>query len=290
MRVSVAPPQPLSAATTLGAVRLVAADAVGLAAFYQRALGLRMLGRDGDAIALGVDPDAPLVELVDRPEAPPAPRPSTGLFHLALLVPDRPALARTVRRLIDRGGGLTGASDHLVSEALYLRDPEGNGIEVYRDRPREQWAHGPDGVRMDTLALDVAGLLAEVASGVESEGVPSGTRLGHVHLQVANLAAAEDFYAGLLGLRVTVRSYGGALFLSAGGYHHHIGVNTWAGEGAPAPPPSARGLDRFEVLVDPSELEAVAERLERAGRPGEREGQALLATDPSGNRVLLRAR
>jgi catechol 2,3-dioxygenase len=283
-------PEALDAGTALGPVRITVADAERLRSFYERALGLRTLDRAGEAIVLGVE-DRALLELVADPGAPPRPPGTTGLFHLAVLVPDRPELARALRRVADSGVRLSGASDHLVSEALYLSDPEGNGIEIYRDRPREEWEHSGGNVVMSTLPLDLRDLLAaspDDPDGAGSNGMPAGTRIGHVHLQVSDLSAAEEFYAGVLGFEVTVRGYPGALFVSAGGYHHHVGLNTWAGEGAPPPPPGARGLRFFEVeLAGNEELARVTQRLQAARAPFEALGEGVLATDPSGNRVAL---
>ncbi len=274
----------------IGTVSLLVSDLASQLEFYERAVGLHTLEHSEDAALLGPEGGPVLVELAERPQAPPRPARSTGLFHFAILVPGRLELARSLTRLVRAGQGLTGASDHLVSEALYLRDPENNGIEIYRDRPRDEWASEAGELRMDTLPLDVDGVLAELeAAPAEADGLPSGTRMGHVHLQVADVAEAANFYEGALGLDVTVRTYPGALFLSHGGYHHHVGVNAWASAGAPAPPPGALGLDRFElVLPDESELDAVAERLRTAGLPAERTPHGLLAADPSGNRVLVR--
>jgi catechol 2,3-dioxygenase len=250
----------------IGRVRLRVADLERVHAYYEDTIGLRTLAAEDGTVSLGAD--VPVIELIGDPDAPPAPRGSTGLFHLALLVPDRPSLARAVRRVVESGERFTGASDHFVSEALYLRDPEGNGIEIYRDRPRSEWAYGPGGeLRMGTVALDVDSVMAELPGG-DDPGMPDGTIMGHVHLHVADLAAAEAFYADRLGLDVTVRSYPGALFLSRDGYHHHIGLNTWQGEGAPPPPPGSRGLEDFELIL-----------------PGAPEG---LVADPSGNRVVVR--
>jgi catechol 2,3-dioxygenase len=247
----------------IGRVRLRVADADRVRSYYEHTIGLRAIGSG----ALGVD-DTPLIELVGDPDAPPAPPGSTGLFHLAVLLPDRGSLARAVQRVLASGERFTGASDHFVSEALYLRDPEGNGIEIYRDRPRSEWEYGAGGeLRMGTVALDVDAVMGELPGG-DDPGMPEGTVIGHVHLHVADLGAAEAFYAGQLGLDVTVRSYPGALFLSHDGYHHHVGLNTWQGEGAPPPPPGSRGLEDFELLL-----------------PSASEGQF---EDPSGNRVLVR--
>ena len=277
--------------TSIGVVRLRVADLDGLAAFYERVIGLDAVGRDEAGLArLGPAGGEPLIELVSAPDAPHAPSFSTGLFHLAILVPDRPELARSLQRLAAAGWRLTGASDHLVSEALYLRDPEGNGIEIYRDRPREEWRRDGGELAMATLPLDLESVLGELDAGERpADGMPAGTTIGHVHLQVADIPPVEGFYSGALGLEVTVRSYPGALFLAAGGYHHHVGLNTWAGVGAASPPAGARGLVRFEiVLPDAAAVEAAAERLARAAEV-ERVDGGVLASDPSGNAVLVRS-
>ena len=241
---------------------------------------------------LGVDGQTAIVELVGRPDAPRRPHGTTGLFHLAILLPSRADLARALRRVADAGWRFTGASDHLVSEALYLNDPEGNGIEIYRDRPREQWRYADGQLQMDTLPLDLDSVLGELsAADTEANGMPAGTRIGHVHLNVAELSAAEDFYGGVLGFEVTVRGYPGALFFATGGYHHQIGVNTWAGEGAAAPPPGALGLRWFEIaLPGAPQLEHAGQRLRAAGFDAQNDGDGLRVADPSGNGILLRRR
>ncbi len=289
-----ADPIPVDAARAemrLGAVRLAVADLDRAQRFYEQALGLRALDEASDAARLGVDDETAVVELEGRPDAPRRPYGTTGLFHLAVLVPSRADLARALRRVTDAGWRFTGASDHLVSEALYLHDPEGNGIEIYRDRPREQWRFVNGELQMDTLPLDLDSVLGELnGADTEASGMPAGTRLGHVHLNVAELSSVEDFYAGVLGFDVTVRSYPGALFFSTGGYHHQIGANTWAGEGAPAPPPGSLGLRRFELaLPGAAELEQVEQRLRAAGSESKRDEDGLLVADPSGNGILLRA-
>jgi len=278
--------------THIGKVRLRVADIDDLTAFYERVVGLRAAAGDGDVVRLGPEGGEPVIELVSAPSAPPAPSFSTGLFHLAILVPDRAELARSLRRLASAGWRLTGASDHLVSEALYLRDPEGNGIEIYRDRPREEWRRDGDELAMATLPLDLESVLGELENGEGPvEGMPAGTTMGHVHLQAAEIPPAEAFYSGALGLDVMVRSYPGALFLAAGGYHHHLGLNTWQSQGAPAPPEGALGLDHYElVLPNAAERDSAADRLAQAGADPQRSDEGVLATDPSGNRVLLTAR
>ena len=278
--------------TSLGPVRLTVADSEGMRDFYRDAIGLSELQPEDGVVRLGAEGDTgeAIVELAADPDAPPRPRGTSGLFHLAILVPRRADLARALQRVAEAGWRLSGASDHLVSEALYLSDPEGNGIELYRDRPREEWPIRDGVLQMDTLPLDLDGVLGELRREDAEAGMPDGTRIGHVHLNVGDLAAAEAFYSGALGFDVTVRGYPGALFVSAGGYHHHLGLNTWAGEGAPAAPQGSRGLRQFEIVLPRGEaLAAEVERLREAGfEPAEDEGGTLV-TDPSGNRVLLTA-
>lgn len=291
----------IEADTSVGPVSLTVRDLDGTREFYERAIGLRAVGVDGppapsttstSRVRLAGADEQPLVELVPDPDAPPRPRGTTGLYHLAILVPDRVELARSLRRAIEAGGRLAGAADHLVSEALYLTDPEGNGIEVYRDRPREEWRRDGDELKMATLPLDLRGLIDEVDPGEPPPGaLPAGTRIGHVHLNVADLGEAERFYSGLLGFDVTARGYPGALFMSAGGYHHHLGVNTWTGEGAPAAPAGAAGLRSFAVeLPDSRAVDRAVERLRAGGVEVDRVGGPATVRDPSGNALLLRPR
>jgi len=270
-------------------VRLTVADLEGARDFYRDAIGLSELeARDG-IVRLGTNERA-LIELAGDQDAPPRPRGTSGLFHLAILVPSRADLARALQRVAEAGRRLSGASDHLVSEALYLSDPEGNGIELYRDRPREEWPIRDGVLQMDTLPLDLDGVLGELRRDDAGAGMPGGTRIGHVHLNVGDLSAAEAFYSGALGFDVMVRGYPGALFVSAGGYHHHVGLNTWAGEGAPPPPPGSRGLRQFEVrLPSPDQLAAEEDRLREAGFEPVRDEDLVRVADPSGNRVVLRA-
>ncbi len=279
--------------TAVGPVELTVADLDPLTAFYERVVGLRTLNRSENVVQLGAaGGGAPLVVLVGRADAPARVRRSSGLFHVALLLPSRVELARALRRIIGAGWALTGASDHLVSEALYLRDPEGNGIEIYRDRPSEQWHRDADGeLEMATLPLDLDSIVAELPAGEDpaaDAGMDAATHVGHVHLEVGDLAAAERFYVGALGFEIMVRRYPGALFVAAGGYHHHLGLNTWASAGGPPATPGARGLGHVTVtLSDAGEIARVAERVAAAGFPVHEQDGSVVTTDPFGIDVRL---
>jgi catechol 2,3-dioxygenase len=280
----------LPSATHIGSVHLTVADLEAQRSFYERALGLRELERDGSTVRLGPDGGPVILELTGDPDAPRRPHGTTGLYHLAVLVPGRADLGQALRRVIESGWRFTGASDHLVSEALYLNDPEGNGIEIYRDRPREEWARSDEGViQMATLPLDLDGVLGEIEAAEPVPALmPAGTHIGHVHLQVANLRDAETFYSGALGFEVMVRTYPGALFVSAGGYHHHIGLNTWESAGGSPPPEGSTGLRSFElVLPTADDANLVADRARATGAQVEtRDGTAILL-DPWQDAVLL---
>ncbi len=280
--------------TRLGPVRLQVADLERSLAYYEEVLGLARLEREPARALLGTAPAAgqearPLVELRERRGARPAPgRGRTGLFHFAILLPDRPTLGSFVRHLGEIGVR-AGAGDHLVSEAFYLQDPDNLGIEVYADRPRSAWRRVGRELKMATDPVDVAGLLA-AAGEATWRGMPPGTVMGHVHLHVGDLAAAAEFYSTGLGLDRTVWDYPGALFLAAGGYHHHLGTNIWAGRGAKAPAPDEAQLLEWTLeLPDPSVLESAAASLERHGHVVERGDATVAVRDPSGTPLLLRA-
>ena len=286
-------PGRIAAGTRMGTVRLTVSDLGRSRAFYEESLGLGARPLADGEIGLGVGDERALVALrEDRSATPRDPR-ATGLFHLAVLLPSRLDLAHALRRLAESRWPLDGASDHLVSEALYLSDPDGNGIEIYRDRPREEWTHGEIGPEMATLPLDLRSLADELetATGPQPEA-PAQTTIGHVHLQVAELREIERFYAELLGFDVTVRGYPGALFVSAGGYHHHLGLNTWHSAGSTAPAQGSLGLRSYEILLpDEDELGRVTARLASAGISAEPDAEpgGHLVRDPSGNTALLRA-
>jgi catechol 2,3-dioxygenase len=283
-------------ATSLGTVSLTVSDAARMRTFYEDVLGLTGQAHDDGRVSLGDAGGHALVTLHEDRDAPPFDPSGNGLFHLALLVPDRPELGRSLLRIASARWPLTGASDHLVSEALYLRDPEGNGIEVYRDRPRADWPTDRHGeLQMATLPLDLDDIVAELGAGEPDLAAPvaDGTRMGHVHLQVADVRAAEGFYSDVLGFEPTVRSYPGALFASAGGYHHHIGLNSWQSRGAAPVPPGGLGLRTFEVVLpDDAALQQVVARIREAGldvaEPDDAPG-SVVVRDPFGIAVTLRA-
>ncbi len=284
-------PAPIAAETTVGTVALTVSDLDRSRAFYERAIGLRATELDDGTLALGAAGARPLIELRGDSSAPRLNRRAPGLYHLAILVPSRLDLAFALARLAQERWPLDGASDHLVSEALYLSDPDGNGIEIYRDRPRADWPRAGDQLRMATLPLDLDNVLSELRAATELQGLaPSGTRIGHVHLQVADVAEAEAFYHGVLGFDVMVRGFPGALFVSAGGYHHHIGLNTWHSDGAGPAEPGSVGLRSFEVMLPSAEaLELALARVRSAGVETEPAGGRTLVRDPFGNRVVLTA-
>ncbi len=272
----------------LGAVHLSVADIARSVRFYGEAIGLRVLSREPGEAALGV-PGRELVVLREEPGAVPA-RGAAGLFHLALLLPERAELARWLAHAAQEQIPLTGLSDHFVSEAIYLDDPDGHGIEVYADRPRERWA-GQVPLRLVTERLDVGDLLATLGDRPPGAygGMPAGTTMGHVHLRVADVAASVAFYEEVLGLAPMAVMGRTAAFLGADGYHHHVGVNTWGGAGVPlAGPGTARLLKATVVLPDAAAREAVLARAAAAGRPGRTTPSEVLVHDPSGIALELR--
>lgn len=235
--------QKLPDATSIKRVDLTVRDLEKETRFYEDVLGLRVLSRAAGAVELGAD--APIVGLHEDATAPQRPRVASGLYHMAIVLPSRAALAGAIRKLGPLRV-LEGASDHHVSEALYLSDPEGNGIEIYADRPRSEWRSEGGSIAMATAAMDVEDVLAESAEPLKE--MPAGTRMGHVHLQVGDVPAAERWYAAL-GFDVTARYGPQASFLSAGGYHHHVAVNSWASRGAPPAKGDELGLRSFTVQV-----------------------------------------
>ena len=275
---------------SLGPVRLEIADLGRSVEYYQQILGLRPLGSTGPRVTMAArHDDTPLVELNERPGATPMPRRGRlGLYHFALLLPKRAELGRFLAHLA-ASGVQPGMSDHLVSEALYLTDPDGLGIEVYADRPRENWRVEGGAIAMATDPLDAKGLIAAGGS-TPWAGAPAGTRVGHVHLYVGDLEQGAAFFHTGLGFDRVVLGFPGALFLSAGGYHHHLGTNTWAAGAPSAKEGDARLLEWTIQLPTPGDVEGAAGSLETAGYEVSREGTDAVATDPWGTRVRITAR
>lgn len=284
----IAPPAfRLPDATRVGGVRLQVSDLRRSIEYYEQVIGLHVRSAADGTAALGPHGgERTLVTLETRSGVTRARRGAFGLYHFAILLPDRASLGRFAAHASALGLHL-GMADHLVSEALYLQDPDGLGIEVYADRPRGAWQRRGRELVMTTDPLDVSGLV-EVGGGEAWAGCPSGTTMGHVHLHVGGLEAAEAFYHRALGLDKTVWSYPGALFLAAGGYHHHLGTNVWA----PGPAPSAdhAQLLEWELLVaSERDVEAVRRSLRDAGYPAEDSEAGVAASDPWGTRLRLRA-
>jgi len=281
-----APGYRLPPSTSVGAVRLLVSDLSRSLDFYERVLGLRTVEHTSDGAALAPENGQPvLITLETRPGIHAAARRGAlGLFHFAILLPDRPSLGRFVAHLTAIGMP-AGMSDHLVSEAIYLSDPDGLGIEVYADRPRTSWRYDDGQLRMTTEPLRVRDLVA-AGGGQPWTGMPAGTRMGHMHLHVGDLGIAEAFFHRALGFDKVVWNYPGALFLSAGGYHHHLGTNTWAPAIAPAAD-QARLLSWDLVLPAEADIAAARASLETSGYPIERDGGGLAVHDPWGTRFRL---
>jgi len=267
----------------IGAVGLKARDLNRLTAFYRDAIGLSVLDRGAKHARLGAG-GVTLLELEHTPDAKPDDPRSAGLFHTAFLQPTRGDLARWLVHAARNRVPLTGASDHAVSEAIYLDDPEGNGIEVYRDRLPEEWRWKGDRIHMTTERLDLDNLAADAGAAAYARA-PDGLRVGHIHLRVGDLDAAQRFYSGTVGLDVTAGRHG-ALFMSSGRYHHHVGTNIWQSAGATPREDDRAGLSWFSVeAADRTGLEAVIARLDGTKVPSDRPGGGVEVRDPWGTRV-----
>jgi catechol 2,3-dioxygenase len=276
----------LPAGLSLGPVRLAVTDLGRSVDFYERAIGLRQLGHDDDVVALGADET--MLELVEESGARPAGK-HAGLYHVALLYPSRIELARAGARLIAGRHRIQGASDHGTHEAFYLADPDGNGLELAADRPREQWTPyvTDDPKSFMPQPMDAAGLLALVDDEPAMPAAGPGLRVGHLHLHVGDIARAAAFYVDTIGFD-EMFNLGSALFVSAGGYHHHLGMNTWKGEGVPAAPPDVVGLRHWTVNVpDGADLSALRGRLAAAGIEHQSTERGLEVLDPWRNRLCI---
>ncbi|WP_018753931.1 VOC family protein [Paenibacillus sanguinis] len=281
-------PLPIHPAAQIGIVRLKVRDLQKSLQFYRETVGFQVLKQYDQTAELTADGKQSLLILDANPEYRVLREMSvSGLYHFAILLPDRVSLGLALRNLIKHQVPV-GQGDHLVSEALYLNDPDGNGIEIYADRPRETWQKDSSGgYIMTTDPVDVDSLLT-ISESAAWNGLPAGTRIGHVHFHVGDLLQAEQFYTRVLGFEVTAHYGKSALFVSAGGYHHHIGLNLWAGAGAPPAPEDAVGIRYFTTtLPDTSALEAVISRLEEANVPYERELSGISLHDPFGIGIKL---
>jgi catechol 2,3-dioxygenase len=273
--------------TYVGSVQLQVADLDRSLDYYVRVLGLRVLEQNGQSAVLGSHGGRVLVRLHATRGIHLAPKQGAfGLYHFAILLPDRAHLGRFIAHLMRAHPGRLGMADHLVSEALYLWDPDGLGIEVYADRPRESWRHENRELVMATDPLDAASVMA-AGGAAPWDGMPDGTTMGHMHLHVGDIERAEAFYHVGLGLEKTVWSYPGALFLAAGGYHHHLGVNTWS-PGPSARADQARLMEWELVLPDAGAAQAAASSLRATAASVEDTGAGWLAADPWGTMVRIR--
>ena len=271
--------------TALGPVTIRVADLQRSLRFYEEILGFRPAPGDNGLAALAAG--GPPVMLLKQVPGARAHRRYSGLYHVAIVVPSRPALGQALRRLAQAEIRI-GQADHLVSEALYLSDPDGNGIEIYRDRPRSEWKWSEGKVQMATDPLDLEGLLQEGDRAPSpSRLFPEGTRIGHVHLQVADVEQAVRFYHDAIGFDLTAQ-WQGAAFLSAGGYHHHLGLNSWASRGAPAAPEGSAGLESFVIRVPDAQTKAgVVDRLRAAGITARTDDRLLRVRDPWNVEVIV---
>jgi catechol 2,3-dioxygenase len=279
--------QRIAGSTRMGPVHLTVGDIERSIEYYRRTLGLAVLDRSNGSAAIGAG-GLPLLVLVEEPGAQPSPH-STGLFHFALLVPERRDLAAWLAYAARERVPLDGLSDHAVSEAIYLHDPDLHGIEIYHDRPRDGW-DGRVGQLLTTLPLDVQALLDELPDPqhAEFDGLPAGTVMGHVHLQVADVPEAVGFHRDVLGFDLMAQLRDQAAFLSAGGYHHHVGANVWNSRGAGPPPPGSASLRMATVILpDAAERDRVAGRVADSGQEPESRPDGVLVRDPSGNALLL---
>jgi len=274
----------LPADLRLGAVHIVVTDLDRSVAFYERSIGLQLRAREGSEAMLGAGGEDVLV-LHEEGDAGRAGR-HAGLYHFALLFPTRQELARAVRRLAEAGTPIQGASDHGISEAIYLPDPDGNGIELAADQPRSNWGNLRDPTTIGPAPLDMAGLMATVEGEELSPLADRDLTVGHLHLHVSDIDDALAFYRDVVGFEVQTL-FEGAAFVSAGGYHHHLGLNTWRGQGIPPQPQGVVGLRHWTVIVDPDALAALRERLGAAGSEIEEQPEGILVRDAFGIATLF---
>ena len=269
----------------VGPVHLIVTDLGRSVEFYERAIGLRLSRREEGVAAMGAGGED-LLFLIEEPSARPAGR-HAGLYHFALLHPSRHELARAAQRLSATRTPISGASDHGISEAIYLPDPDGNGIELAADRGRERWGDLRDPATIGPRPLDMAGLLAMVGGEEPPAEADQGLVVGHLHLHVGDIDEALRFYRDVVGFEVMTQ-FPSAAFIAAGGYHHHLGLNTWRGEGVPPAPEGVVGLRRWTVVLPhAADVQELRSRVQGAALEHEDSGDGLLLSDPWHNRMLV---
>ncbi|MCM3602554.1 VOC family protein [Robertmurraya korlensis] len=273
--------------TFVSQVNLKVANLERSITFYQEVIGLQVLNQTNSTAELTADGKTVLVSVQQPDDVVSKQGRTTGLYHFALLLPTRADLGRLLKHFLQVRYPLQGASDHLVSEAIYLADPDGNGIEVYADRPASGWSWNNGEVEMATVALDAESLLAE-GEGEAWNGMPAGTIMGHIHLHVSELQKTEEFYTKGLGFEVVTRYGGQALFISTGKYHHHVGLNTWNGVGAPPAAENSVGMESYTMVLPSEEKrEQIISQLQGMGVAVTKENGVYITADPSGNRIRL---
>ena len=276
--------------TQMGMVTLKIADLRRSLAFYTEIIGMRVLAQDEQSATLGVA-SRPIIRIEVVPNAQRQPRGTTGLYHAAILLSDRTALAIKIAQIAAAKYPIGGYADHLVSEAFYLDDPDGNGLEIYRDRPRSEWPRVNGAVQMASDPIDLDEFFSLVPEKLPTDyALPAGTTLGHMHLRVGHIPTALQFYRDVLGFDL-ITTFPNALFLSAGGYHHHLGMNIWESKNGQAPPDNAVGMREFSVwLPDSAERDRLVTQIEAAGVAVERQGDRFVVRDPWQNQILLAVR
>jgi catechol 2,3-dioxygenase len=281
------PETPIHSSTRLGAVDFTVADLARSVDFYTRVIGFSLLDKNEQRAILGAGTQ-PLLTVHERKNARRQPGHSTGLYHMAILLPSRPDLGRWLLHMERLRYPVQGFADHLVSEAVYLADPDGNGLEVYRDLPHSDWKWNGGQVQMATDPIDIEGIVTSIPDpNVLWTGAPQGTTIGHMHLRVGDIALAEAFYHRVMGFDV-VAHMPSAIFLSAGGYHHHIGANIWHSRNAPPAPEDSVGLRQFTVIMPDADAQyQVVRRFEQASIPFERQDADVLVDDPWSNHIRL---
>ena len=273
-------------AASIGSATLSVKNLDRSIAFYQKVIGLKPLLVSDDAAFMGVND--PFLILVEKPNAAPQSPRSTGLYHIAILLPTRKDLARLIRHIAVTKYPLEGYADHRVSEAFYLADPDGHGLELYRDRPRAEWRMNGDQLEMGNDPIDLGEFFSEVEDDQTPYiGAPDGTRIGHMHLKVGDAAQAVDFYTRVIGF-TTMQLWHGAGFVAAGGYHHHLGLNHWNSRGGSAPPETCTRLESWMIRVPTlADVDAAAARCEAAGIQVRRQDGAAYTSDPWGTEVCI---